>query len=111
MLKTCLLAVVKVARFADTHDLEWCELSAKPGAPVGEVLWLCKRCSQYATSKPNGLGAPCPAHGKADWKMNEAALHKRRRFLKGLHPKCGESAKIIAQWPLSSSVLDFVTPV
>ena len=59
----------------------------------------------YATSKPSGLVAPCPAHGKPDWKLNEAALHKRRRFLKGLHPKCGESAKITDHWPLSSKAL------
>ena len=59
----------------------------------------------YATSKPSGLVAPCPAHGKPDWKLNEAALHKRRRFFKGLHPKCGESAKITDHWPLSSKAL------
>ena len=96
-------SLVRVEAHLDSHDVEWCELSAKPGAPVGEILLFCKKCSMYATSKPSGLGSPCPAEGKPDWKPNEAAMHKRRRVLKGLHPKCGESVQIIDHWPLSRS--------
>ena len=58
----------------------------------------------YATSKQFGLGSRCAAEGKPDWMPNEAALHKRKRVLKGLHPKCGESAKIVAHWPLPRNV-------
>ena len=34
------------------------------------------------------VGAP----PEEDEEKPEAALHKRRRYLKGQHPKCGESA-------------------
>ena len=100
---------VRVEAHLDSHDVEWCELSAKPGAPAGEILLFCKKCSMYATSKPAGLGGPCPAENRPGWKISEAALHKRRRFLKGQHPKCGESATIIASWPMSRKALK--TPV
>ena len=93
----------RVARFAATHDIEWCELTPRPEAEVGDTLLFCKMCAQYATSKPKGLGEVCPAYNRADWRRGESAQHRLRRFLKGLHPQCGRPEKIVDHWPLAKA--------
>ena len=94
----------RVAQFAHTHDIEWCELPPRPEAEVGDTLLFCKRCCQYATSKPLGLGKACPSFGVVGWRRNEAAQHKMRRFLQLKHPKYGNEDRIVAHWPLSEQV-------
>ena len=89
-----------VTEFAHTHDIEWCELTPRPEAEVGDTLLFCKKCCQYASTKPLGLGKVCPSFGVPGWKRNEAAEHKLRRFLQSKHPKHGNEDRIIAHWPL-----------
>ena len=100
----------RVPQFAHTHDLEWCELTPRPEAGVGDTLLFCKKCCQYATSKPLGLGKACPSFGVVGWQRNEAAQHKMRRFMQGKHPKCGQSEMIIAHWPLLAQVYGACAP-
>ena len=83
----------RVTEFAHTHDIEWCELTPRPEAGVGDTLLFCKKCCQYATSKPLGLGKACPSFGVVGWQRNEAAQHKMRRFLQGKHPRCAARAR------------------
>ncbi|CAK0899001.1 unnamed protein product, partial [Prorocentrum cordatum] len=100
----------RVTEFAHTHDIEWCELTPRPEAGVGDTLLFCKKCCQYATSKPLGLGKACPSFGVVGWQRNEAAQHKMRRFLQGKHPRCGQSEMIIAHWPLLAQVYGACAP-
>ena len=96
----------RVAQYAHTHDIEWCELTPRPEAEVGDTLLFCKKCCQYATSKPLGLGKVCPSFGVAGWKRNEAAQHKMRRFLQLKHPKSGNDDCIVAHWPLAKQAYE-----
>ncbi|CAK0879344.1 unnamed protein product [Prorocentrum cordatum] len=75
-------------------------------AEVGDTLLFCKRCCQYATSKPLGLGNVCPSFGVAGWKRNEAAQHKLRRFMQLKHPRCGNEDRIVAHWPFAAQVYE-----
>ena len=100
----------RVSEFAHTHDIEWCELTPRPEAEQGDTLLFCKKCCQYATSKPLGLGMACPSYGVVGWVPGESAKHRLRRYHQGKHPRCGQDERIIAHWPLVPHVFGAGAP-
>ena len=100
----------RVSEFAHTHDIEWCELTPRPEAEQEDTLLFSKKCCQYATSKPLGLGRACPSYGVVGWKPGESAQHKLRRYLQGKHAKCGHFERIIAHCPLVPQVFGAGAP-